>query len=232
MVLRTIITRTSTPLHLLPLILTPPLPSLIIGLFGLVGILGVCTAPFVGRGVDKLHTWFATLISIVGMLVFQAVQTGAGGISVAAVIIACFGIDVFRQMQQVSLTSSVFGLSVAARSRLNAVLLISVRQPPHCVYSCAVANSKSTTDFRGSGHRYICWHCDLHQIRLETRRRSLDGPLWVLHSRDGRPRPRRPKVHLVRLETSRAGGRSAGAGQHIQYWGRCRATAAGRVGRA
>ncbi|THH29174.1 hypothetical protein EUX98_g5015 [Antrodiella citrinella] len=100
--------------------------TLIIGLFGLVGILGVCTAPFVGRLVDKLHPWFATIVSIIGMLIFQAIETGAGGINIAAVVIACFGIDVFRQMQQVSLTTSVFGLEPTARSRLNAVMLIAI----------------------------------------------------------------------------------------------------------
>ncbi|TCD60323.1 hypothetical protein EIP91_010347 [Steccherinum ochraceum] len=100
--------------------------TLVIGLFGLVGILGVCTSPLIGRLVDKLHPWFSTMISIVGLLVFQSIQTGAGGINVAAVVIACFGIDVFRQMQQVSLTTSVFGLEPTARSRLNAVLLIAI----------------------------------------------------------------------------------------------------------
>lgn len=42
------------------------------------------------------------------LLVFQAVQTAAGGINVGAVIVATFGLDVFRQMLQVSLTTSVF----------------------------------------------------------------------------------------------------------------------------
>ncbi|THH27015.1 hypothetical protein EUX98_g7178 [Antrodiella citrinella] len=100
--------------------------TLVIGLFGLVGMLGVCMAPLVGRTVDKVHPWFATTVASVFLICFHAIQTGAGGINIAAVVIVCFGIDVFRQMQQVSLTSSVFGLEVAARARLNAVLLISI----------------------------------------------------------------------------------------------------------
>jgi Na+/proline symporter len=81
---------------------------LAIGLFGLVGMLGVAVGPFIGRLVDHLVPWYATLIATVCQLIFQGVQTGAGGINIAAVIISCFGLDVGRQMQQVSLTSSVF----------------------------------------------------------------------------------------------------------------------------
>ena len=81
-----------------------------IGLFGLVGMLGVALGPFVGKLVDRLVPWYASLVASLLLVVFQAVQTGAGGINVLAVIIVCFGTDVFRQMQQVSLTSSVFTL--------------------------------------------------------------------------------------------------------------------------
>ena len=71
-------------------------------------MLGVCTSPFVGRLIDKLVPWYATLIATFLQLGFQAVQTAGGGINIAAVIIACFGLDVGRQMQQVSLTTAVY----------------------------------------------------------------------------------------------------------------------------
>ncbi|KAH8092186.1 MFS general substrate transporter [Cristinia sonorae] len=100
--------------------------TLVIGLFGLVGMLGVCLAPLIGRTIDALHPWFATTIASFILILFQAVQTGAGGVSVAAVVISCFGLDVFRQMQQVSLTSSVFSLDAGAKARLNAVIVISI----------------------------------------------------------------------------------------------------------
>ncbi|KAH8100743.1 major facilitator superfamily domain-containing protein, partial [Phellopilus nigrolimitatus] len=77
-------------------------PPLDIGLFGLVGMLGVSTGPVVGR------------------IIFQAVQTGGGGVNIAAVVIACFGIDVGRQMQQVSLTTAVYNISDSSRARMNA----------------------------------------------------------------------------------------------------------------
>ena len=80
-----------------------------IGLFGLIGMGGVTLVPFVGRGIDKLVPWYATLFAICMASVFQSVQTGAGGINVAAVVIATIGFDVFRQTTQVSLTTAVMG---------------------------------------------------------------------------------------------------------------------------
>lgn len=90
------------------------------------GVLGIVVAPFVGRTIDHLLPWTAALVSTVGLIVFQAIQTGAGGVNIAAVVIVCFGIDVFRQFQQVSLNTIVFEIEPNARSRMNAVLQISV----------------------------------------------------------------------------------------------------------
>ncbi|OBZ71091.1 putative uncharacterized transporter YgaY [Grifola frondosa] len=75
---------------------------------------------------STLVPWCATVIAASALFIFQAIQMGAGGVNIAAVIIVCFGIDVFRQTQQVSLTTAVFGLDANARSRLNAVVLLSL----------------------------------------------------------------------------------------------------------
>ncbi|KNZ79011.1 Putative uncharacterized transporter ygaY [Termitomyces sp. J132] len=99
---------------------------LVIGLFGLVGIFGVSMGPLVGRVIDSLVPWYASLTGIVCLICFQAIQTGAGGINIGAVIVATFGLDVFRQMLQVSLSTAVFGISVAARARLNAIMILSI----------------------------------------------------------------------------------------------------------
>ena len=82
---------------------------LVIGLFGLVGMVGVALGPFVGHGIDSLIPWYASLFGITMTILFQSIQTGAGDISVAAVVVATIGLDVFRQMLQVSLTTAVFG---------------------------------------------------------------------------------------------------------------------------
>ena len=81
---------------------------LVIGLFGLIGMVGVTLGPFVGRGIDNLVPWYASLFGILMITLFQSVQTGAGDINVAAVVIAAIGLDVFTQMIQVSLLTAVF----------------------------------------------------------------------------------------------------------------------------
>jgi hypothetical protein len=72
-------------------------------------MVGVALGPFLGHGVDSLVPWYATLVSIVLIILFQAIQTGAGGVNVAAVVISTIGLDVCRQMIQVSLTTAIFG---------------------------------------------------------------------------------------------------------------------------
>ncbi|KAF8633765.1 hypothetical protein AX15_001271 [Amanita polypyramis BW_CC] len=100
--------------------------TVVIGLFGLLGMAGVAMSPVVGRTVDRFVPWYGTLISTVASILFQAIQVGAGGIDIGAVIVVTIGTDIFRQMTQVSLTTSVIGISAAAHSRLNALLIISI----------------------------------------------------------------------------------------------------------
>ncbi|KAF9529689.1 major facilitator superfamily domain-containing protein [Crepidotus variabilis] len=100
--------------------------TLTIGLFGLVGMFGVAMGPLVGRLVDRLVPWYATLFSICMSILFQSIQVGAGGINIGAVIVAIFGLDVFSQMIQVSVTTAIFAISAEARARLNAVAILSI----------------------------------------------------------------------------------------------------------
>ena len=92
----------------------------------MVGIVGVAMAPLIGRTIDKLVPWSATLVGIVALLITFAIQTAAVGLHVAVVVIVTIGLDIFRQTQQVSITTAVLGLDANARSRLNAVLILSV----------------------------------------------------------------------------------------------------------
>ncbi|KAF9235650.1 major facilitator superfamily domain-containing protein [Melanogaster broomeanus] len=98
--------------------------TLFIGLFGLFGILGVVVVPFMGCLVDRLPPWHVALTSTLLLIAFQAVQTAAGGINVAAVVITSFGLDVSRQTQQVALTTLI--ISESARSRLNSLLVLAI----------------------------------------------------------------------------------------------------------
>lgn len=90
---------------------------LVIGLFSLIGILGVSLTPLVGHLIDRLYSWHAVLLSTLGLTVFWAIQTGAAGVNVAAVVVACLGLDIFDLMQQTSLAATVlrYGLSYTSQ---------------------------------------------------------------------------------------------------------------------
>ncbi|KAJ7258787.1 major facilitator superfamily domain-containing protein [Mycena haematopus] len=100
--------------------------TLAIGLFGLVGIFGVACGPLVGRVIDRLVPWYVSLVAGFAALFCQAIQVGAGDISVGAIVVVIMGLDIFRQMLQMSLATSVFSIDAAARARLNAVLVLSL----------------------------------------------------------------------------------------------------------
>ncbi|KAF9522312.1 major facilitator superfamily domain-containing protein [Crepidotus variabilis] len=100
--------------------------TLDIGLFGLVGMLGVCTAPFVGRAIDGFVPWMATGVAIFLIIVSQAIETGAAKLSVGAVIVSTFVLDVGIQACQISVTTAVFAIAPEARARLNACVVLSI----------------------------------------------------------------------------------------------------------
>jgi len=100
--------------------------TLWIGLIGLIGISGIFSAALAARFIDRLGAWYSLLIATFFLLVLQIIDTAAAGINIAVVVIVCFGIDAFRQTQTVSLQTIVFSISEEARSRLNAVLTVSL----------------------------------------------------------------------------------------------------------
>ncbi|KAJ8081194.1 hypothetical protein PM082_018037 [Marasmius tenuissimus] len=98
--------------------------TLVIGLFGLIGISGVAMGPIIGHIIDNLGAWYATLIGSIGTIVFLIVQLIGGGLHISAVVIAIVGIDLFRQTVQTSLAASIFSIAPEARARLNAVNIV------------------------------------------------------------------------------------------------------------
>ncbi|KAJ6496415.1 major facilitator superfamily domain-containing protein [Mycena sanguinolenta] len=100
--------------------------TLDIGLFGLVGMLGVLLGPFMGRLIDLLYPWYSTLLATIMLGGFNSVQMGAGGLSVAAIIVVAFGLNLSRQLVQASLATTVLSISVEARGRLNAVNVLAI----------------------------------------------------------------------------------------------------------
>ncbi|KAA1478716.1 MFS general substrate transporter [Dentipellis sp. KUC8613] len=99
--------------------------TLVIGLFGLIGLFGVSIAPLTGRFIDHLVPWHSALLGTLLMTVFWAIQTGAAGVSIAAIVVVCVGLDYSDTMQQLSLMSSGTSIEEAARSRLNAIIILS-----------------------------------------------------------------------------------------------------------
>lgn len=74
--------------------------TLVIGLFGLVGIAGVCTAPFVGKLIDRLVPWVGALIGNCFILVSCILLMGGSQASVAVIVISILFLDIGQQMQQ------------------------------------------------------------------------------------------------------------------------------------
>ncbi|ESK85856.1 membrane protein [Moniliophthora roreri MCA 2997] len=100
--------------------------TLIIGLFGLIGICGVAMGPLIGRIIDKLIPWYASIISSMGIILFMTVQVIGGGLHISAVIITTVGLDLFRQTVQTSLSTNLFSIAPEARARLNAVNVLAI----------------------------------------------------------------------------------------------------------
>ncbi|KAI3620964.1 membrane protein [Moniliophthora roreri] len=100
--------------------------TLTIGLFGLIGICGVAMGPLIGRIIDKLIPWYASIISSMGIILFMTVQVIGGGLHISAVIITTVGLDLFRQTVQTSLSTNFFSIAPEARARLNAVNVLAI----------------------------------------------------------------------------------------------------------
>lgn len=154
--------------------------TLAIGLFGLIGMVGVAIGPFGGKLIDNFATWYSILITTILLIIFQAVQTGAGGLHISAVILACLGLDVFRQMQQVSLSTSVFSISMEAGSRLNAIFIISL-------YAGQVLGTSAGTavfadhGWRAAGALAMGWY-GLALVLLFLRGPHVKGKVWFGYS--------------------------------------------------
>ena len=99
-----------------------PLYSLAIRLFGLIGLLGVCTAPVKGRYVDRLHHLTGVLIVV---FVQAFIETwSVGTINIAAVIVGIFFLYVGQQIQQVSNQMGAYRINDLACPGPNACFLI------------------------------------------------------------------------------------------------------------
>jgi predicted MFS family arabinose efflux permease len=94
------------------------------GLFGIVGIGGACAAPLVGRIADKRGPLWANGIAM-SLALLSYVLFRAGGTQLFGLIFGVLLLDVGVQANQVANQTRLFRLRPDARSRLNAVYMVS-----------------------------------------------------------------------------------------------------------
>ena len=155
-------------------------------------------APLVGRIVDGVVPWYACLFATFACVAFHAIQTGAGGLTIAAVVIDCFGIDVFRQMQQVSLTTAVLGIEPSARSRLNSIVIIFVR-----IRTLPLATPSDShgvpTGVHRPDHGHGSRHESIRNVRLASCCRALRRVDRLYPGRYACSRTALFAIHMVRI---------------------------------
>ncbi|KAK1924941.1 membrane protein [Papiliotrema laurentii] len=97
---------------------------LVIGLFGLIGLLNVILAPLIGKAVDKTVPWYGQLtgicIDILAMLI--GLFTVEKSVGVICIVIALF--DIGLPIFQVSATYRIAGIDSKSRARLNSCFLL------------------------------------------------------------------------------------------------------------
>ncbi|KAG8214841.1 hypothetical protein J3R82DRAFT_10001 [Butyriboletus roseoflavus] len=84
-------------------------PTLYVGLFGFIGVVGVLAGPLFRRLSHQYGPWWSLVAATFCLLLLQSVETAAAGINIAVVVIFCIGLNAFRQSQTVSLQTIVFG---------------------------------------------------------------------------------------------------------------------------
>ena len=92
----------------------------------LVGVVGICCAPFTGRLIDRLVPNVGVAFGQTCLIIGQTVMLGAGSVSVAAVIICIICIDLGQQLSQVSNSSNIYGIDPNIRARCNAIYILFV----------------------------------------------------------------------------------------------------------
>ncbi|KAJ7476556.1 hypothetical protein FB451DRAFT_1243528 [Mycena latifolia] len=66
-----------------------------------------------GRHIDRLVLWYATLLAVVLLGVFNAMQLATSGLSIGAAIVVAFALDLFRQPLQAPLARTVLRYALA-----------------------------------------------------------------------------------------------------------------------
>ncbi|KXS10168.1 MFS general substrate transporter [Gonapodya prolifera JEL478] len=98
----------------------------VIGLLALAGIVGILTAPFIGRLADKVSISTMESLGSIGLMATWLMLKLAGERSFAAVCVGAFCIDVFGQFINIVNRKRILTLVPSANARINAVFMFLV----------------------------------------------------------------------------------------------------------
>jgi predicted MFS family arabinose efflux permease len=99
--------------------------SVVIGLFGLIGIFIILAAPVYSRLIlDKVVPLTATIFGLLIELAGVAVGTFVGGHNVAGPVLQAVAVDVGSQFSNIALRSSIYTLRTDARNRINTAYML------------------------------------------------------------------------------------------------------------
>jgi len=93
-----------------------------IGLFGIVAIGGALVAPYFGKLADKGNTRKSLMITV-GMIIFSIILLKVMPLSIAALIVAIFILDIGVQATQITNFTRIYALDENSHSRLNTIYM-------------------------------------------------------------------------------------------------------------
>jgi predicted MFS family arabinose efflux permease len=109
------------------LLSSPPYeyPSLVIGLFALIGIAAIAGGPVYCRLLtDHITPWYSIVGGVAVIMAGTAVSAGIAPFSIAGPIVQAFSLDMGQQMAQVANRTAIFGIDPKARNRINTAYML------------------------------------------------------------------------------------------------------------
>ncbi|KAJ7611238.1 major facilitator superfamily domain-containing protein [Roridomyces roridus] len=109
--------------------------TLAIGLFGLMGIFGVALGPLVGRAIDMLIPWYASLIAVLALSCFQANISVAARARLNALFVLSLFIGQIMGTAAGTKVFTTYGWRAAAAFNLGLyawILVVIMLRGPHC----------------------------------------------------------------------------------------------------
>ncbi len=100
--------------------------SVVIGLFGLIGIVVICSAPIYSRLIiDKAQPLVSSILGLAVALVGVAIGTAIGSFNIAGPVIQAVAVDIGIQFAQIANRSAIYGILPQARNRVNTAYMVS-----------------------------------------------------------------------------------------------------------